>query len=100
MPGKTRWTVEARRYFLDEWEEGVAERVRAERHDGVAWVRVLEAVYWWPTHEGKEWPGKVITPPELDEVKAEPDVWAHVESELGHDERYRWELLPNPAAPE
>jgi hypothetical protein len=96
MPDETRWTVERRRYFFQEWEEGVAERVRAELQDGAAWVRVLEAVYWWPAHEGKDWPGCVIPVPVWDGVGPELDTWAHFEHASGHDGRYRWEALPNP----
>jgi hypothetical protein len=91
---ETRWIVERRRYFFDQWEEGVAERVRAERRDGVAWVRVLEAVYWWPAHEGKEWPAAIVAAPVWDGAGPEPDAWAHFDAALGHDERYRWETLP------
>src|SRR5438876_10216985 len=58
--GRTRLIVERRLYFFERWEDSIAERVRAERHDEGAWVRVLEAIYWWPEHEGKEWPAMVI----------------------------------------
>jgi hypothetical protein len=70
---ETRWIVDRRRYFFDQWEEGVAERVRAERRDGVAWVRVLEAVYWWPAQEGKEWPAAIVATPVWDGEGPEPD---------------------------
>ena len=92
--GVTRWTVDRRIYYLDRWVDGVAERVRAERKDETKWVRVLEAVYWWPEHEGKEWPGVVIPAPEWGGIPPEPDTWAHFESAVGIDERYRWEPLP------
>jgi hypothetical protein len=85
---------ESRRYFLDDWEDGVAQRVRAERHDEVAWVRVLDAVYWWPTREGKEWPCEVIvTPIRTTTEDAEPDAWAYFEKAVGVDGRYRWEAV-------
>jgi len=91
---ETRWSVDRRRYFFEQWEEGVAERIRAERRDDAAWVRVLEAVYWWPAHEGKEWPAAIVVPPVWYGVGPEPDTWAHFESALGHGEAYRWESLP------
>jgi hypothetical protein len=88
--------IESRRYFLEQWEDGVAQRVRAERHDALSWVRVLEAVCWWPTHEGKEWPCKVIVVPGHDAgVDPEPDAWTHFENQLGMDDRYRWEPAEN-----
>ena len=86
----TRWTFEGRRYFLDRFEDGVAQRVRAERHDDVKWVRTLEAVYWWPAREGKEWPCQVIVPPDDD---TNVDLWAYFEDAVGMDERYRWEPI-------
>ena len=91
---ETRWIVDRRRSFLDQWEDGVAERVRAERRDGTAWVRVLEAVYWWPAHEGKQWPAAIIARPVWDGVGPESDAWAHFDAALGHDQRYRWDPLP------
>jgi hypothetical protein len=94
--GHTRFVVERRQYFLERWEEGIAERVRAERHDQAAWVRVLEAVYWWPEREGKEWPALVVPGPEWGGVLPEPDTWVHFEKSLGMDERYRWEPLSGP----
>jgi hypothetical protein len=90
----TRWTVERRQYFFEQWEEGVAERVRAEHKSGTAWVRILEAVYWWPAREGKDWPGLVIAVPTWSGVGPEPDGWAQFEQARGHDTRYRWEALP------
>jgi hypothetical protein len=48
---ETRWTVTARRYYDTnggEGFQGVAEKVRTERRDHVAWIRILETVYWWP----------------------------------------------------
>lgn len=90
---RTRLVVERRLYFFESWQEGVAERVRAERHDKTAWVRVLEAIYWWPEHEGKEWPAVVIPGPEWDGSSPEPDIWAHFETSLGMDKRYRWDPL-------
>ena len=98
--GRTRWIVERRRYFFEKREDGVAERVRAERQDEVAWVRVLEAVYWWPAHEGKQWPAEVVHLPVWKGGDApEPDAWAHFEAALGIDERYRWEQLPGTSDP-
>ena len=91
--GVTRWTVERRIYFPERWSHGVAERVRAERHDDTAWVRVLDAVYWWPEHEGKQWPAAVVPAPEWTGAGPEPDVWTHFETTLGMDERHRWEQL-------
>ena len=79
------------------WDDGVAEKVRAERKDDVAWVRVLEAVYWWPAHEGKEWPAVVVIGPEWTGMGPEPDVWAHFEATLEMtDDRYRWEEVSGP----
>ncbi len=90
----TRWVIESRRYFLGEWEDGVAQRVRAERQDDVSWVRVLDAVYWWPTHEGREWPCEVIVAPvRMTTDDEEPDAWAHFEKVVGVDERYRWDPI-------
>jgi len=91
--GRTRLVVERRLYFFESWVDGVAERVRAERHDEVAWVRVLEAIYWWPEREGKEWPAVVIPGPVWDGLSLEPDIWTYFETSLGMDERYRWETL-------
>jgi len=93
-PHGTRWTVSRRRYVLGDWYYGVAEKVRAERKDAIAWVRLLEAMYWWPEHEGKEWPGVVVPGPEWTGVGPEPDVWAHFEATLGiTDDRFIWEAL-------
>jgi len=85
--------VERRRYFFNDGEDGIAERIRAERYDHVAWVRVLDAIYWWPEYEGKEWPAVVIPGPESYGSSPEPDIWAHFETTIGMDERYRWEPL-------
>lgn len=74
-------------YHFDRWDEGVAQRVRAEREDGI--TRLLEAIYWWPAREGPEWPATIVTIPEG------ADAWAHFEAALGMDERYRWEPLPS-----
>jgi hypothetical protein len=98
MADETRWAVERRRYFFGQWVEGVAELVRAERHDGVAWVRVLEAVYWWPEQEGKDWPCCVIAPPDCD-GRGESNAWAYFEQVRQHDARYRWEPLPTADPP-
>src|SRR5207302_8475548 len=98
--GQTRWVVERRRYFLERWKHGVAELVRAERRDETAWVRVLEAVYWWPKHEGREWPAIAIPGPERTGEGFEPDTWEHFEAALGMDQRYRWEGVSDPSAPE
>ena len=89
----TRWSVTRRRYVLDLWDVGVAEKVRAERRDQVAWVRVLEAVYWWPEHEGREWPALVVPAPQWSGIGAEPDTWAHFEEVLGFHDRYTWEVI-------
>jgi pyruvate-formate lyase-activating enzyme len=80
-------------YYFDGWDEGVAQRVRAEREDGIR--RVLETIYWWPAREGKEWPATVVPIPEWTGVGEEADAWAHFEATLGMDERYRWEPLPD-----
>lgn len=95
--GRTQWIVEKRRYFLDEWEDGVAERVRAERYDETAWARVLDAIYWWPEREGKHWPAEVILIPlrSAGDIP-EPDAWAHFEAAVEIDDRYRWEEIPGP----
>jgi hypothetical protein len=90
----TSWNVESRAYYLGEFEDGVAQRVRAERQDDSAWTRVLETIYWWPAHEGKEWPAPVVPVPEWTGIGDETDAWAHFETALGMDERYRWEPLP------
>jgi hypothetical protein len=90
----TRWTVESRRYFFEDWDDGVAERVRAERHDDTAWTRVLEVIYWWPAREGKEWPAETVPVPEWTGTGPETDAWAHFETTLGMDERYRWDPVP------
>jgi hypothetical protein len=87
---KTEWDTERRRYFFDEREEGVAELVRAV-HRSEALTRTLEAVYWWPEHEGPEWPAAVIV--RDDENSA--DAWSQFEASLRMDERYRWEPLPD-----
>jgi hypothetical protein len=55
----TQWNVESRKYYFDRWDEGVAQRVRAEREDGM--TRVLETIYWWPAREGKEWPAAGVS---------------------------------------
>jgi hypothetical protein len=91
--GRTHFVVERRLYFFEGWEEGIAELVRAERHDHVAWVRSLEAIYWWPEREGKEWQALVVPAPEWGGVPPEPNMWAHFEGLLGMDDRYRWEPL-------
>jgi hypothetical protein len=100
-PEGRRWTVSRRNYFLKsrsgegEWDEGVAEKVRAERKDGTAWIRVLEAVFWWPMHEGKEWPGVVVPAPEWLGAGPEPDTWGHFEATVGMtSDRFRWEATP------
>ena len=86
--------IERRLYFFKGLEDGIAERVRAERHDGTRWVRVLEAVYWWPEHEGKDWPAIVIPGPVWDGLGPEPDIWTYFEASQGMDERCRWDPLP------
>jgi len=94
---ETRWIVTARRYYDTsggEGFEGVAEKVRAERHDHVAWIRVLETVYWWPWIEGPEWPAQVIPGPEWYGIGPEPDTWAHFEGVVRLAARCRWEQLP------
>jgi hypothetical protein len=114
----TRWAVESRRYFVGDWEDGVAERVRAERLDACAWTRVLATVYWcparegkewparegkewparegkeWPAREGREWPCAVVPIPEWTGVGDETDAWAYFEAKLEIDKRYRWGPLP------
>src|ERR1700730_19438830 len=62
--GRSRFVVERRQYLLEGWVDGVAELVRVERHDHTAFVRVAEAVYWWPEHEGKVWPALVVPGPD------------------------------------
>jgi hypothetical protein len=52
-------------YFLDAPHLGSAERVRGERDDDCAWVRVLGSIYWWPAHEDREWRGAIISDPSL-----------------------------------
>jgi hypothetical protein len=37
---------------FDRRQDGVAQRVRAEREQNDRWTRVLETIYWWPAHEG------------------------------------------------
>lgn len=74
----------------------MAQRVRAERSDDVSWVRVLDVVYWWPAHEGKEWPCTVIIAPVVDAADdSDPNAWAHFEQAVGMDDRYRWEPVGN-----
>ncbi len=94
--GRTRLVVERRLYLFNGEVDGIAERVRAERHDQLAWVRVLEAIYWWPEHEGKEWPGMVIALPDSGGSNLDPDAWAHFETSLGMDDRYTGEPLAEP----
>ena len=95
--GETQWTVERRRYLFEDEEDGIAERVRAERHDGTAWVRILEAIYWWPTHEGKQWPAEVIPIPVWGGGDTPPaDAWTHFEITAEIGDRHRWESLPVP----
>jgi hypothetical protein len=89
---ETRWRVVRRRYFK-EWVEGIAEKVVAERRDHVAWTRVLEAVFWWPQTEGKEWPAIVVPGPEWLGVGPEPDTWAHFEAAVGFDATYSFDEL-------
>jgi hypothetical protein len=85
--------VERRQYFFEDWVDGIAELVRAERHNDGAWVRVAEAVYWWPEHEGKDWPALVVPGPEWGGVPPQPDTWAHFEGSVGMDDRHRWEPI-------
>jgi hypothetical protein len=87
----TEWSFESRIYYFERFEEGVAERVRAERSDDGAWKRILDAVYWWPAHEGKSWPGSVVPIPAWSGVGEEVDAWSHFEATFGMDDRYRWE---------
>jgi hypothetical protein len=87
----TRWSVETRAYYFGEFAEGTAQRVRAEHEEDGMWTRVLEAIYWWPGHEGKEWPATVVPGPERTLSGQQTDAWAHFEATLGMDERYRWE---------
>jgi hypothetical protein len=94
--GRTRFTVDRRQYFLEEFVEGIAELVRAERRDEGALVRVLESVYWWPEHEGKAWPALIVPGPEWAGLPPQPDTWAHFEKAIGVDERYRWEAYSGP----
>lgn len=95
--GHTRFVVERRQYFIEEWVAGIAELVRAERHNGGAWVRIAEAVYWWPEREGKEWPALVVPGPEWGGGSPQPDTWAHFEASIGMDDRYRWEPFSVPS---
>jgi hypothetical protein len=90
----TSSTVESRVYYLGDFQDGVAQRVRAERSDHVAWTRSLETIYWWPAREGKEWPAAVVPIPEWTGIGEEPDAWSHFETAVGIDDRYRWEPLP------
>ncbi len=97
LDAETRWTVTARRSYIKnggDGFEGVAEKVRAERRDHVAWTRVLETVYRWPWIEGPEWPALVIPAPEWLGVGPEPDTWAHFEEVARLAGRCRWEQLP------
>jgi hypothetical protein len=91
VDGSTRWSVTRRRYRFEGVDEGVAELVRAERHDGTAWNRVLEAFYWWPTHEGREWPALVVPVPAWDGVGEETDPWTYFDAAISIDDRYVWE---------
>ena len=88
-PVRTRWKVDRRRYFLKgahrEWEDGVAEKVRAEREDGTAWVRVLEASHWWPQHEGKEEPAVASTGPKGTGRGHGAAAWAQLRGPPGRD---------------
>ena len=90
----TRWIVENRAYYPGEWDEGIAQRVRAERDDDASWTRVLETIYWWPAREGKQWPATLVPIPEWSGAGAETDAWTHFETTLGLDDGYRWEPLP------
>ena len=76
-----------------EWDEGIAQRVRAERDDDASWTRVLETIYWWPAREGKQWPATLVPIPEWSGAGAETDAWTHFETTLGLDDGYRWEPL-------
>src|ERR1700730_5043939 len=95
--GRSRFVVERRQYLLEGWVDGVAELVRVERHDHTAFVRVAEAVYWWPEHEGKVWPALVVPGPDWGGVPPQPDTWAHFETSIGMDDRYRWESFSIPS---
>jgi hypothetical protein len=86
----THWKVESRLYYCEKWEDGVAQLVRGE-HQTEQGSRIVEAVFWWPAREGKEWPATVIT---IDSESDSTDLWAHFEQRLGMDDRYRWEQLP------
>jgi hypothetical protein len=87
---KTKWKVESRRYLFEEHDEGVAELVRTVRRTA-SLTRTLEAVYWWPEHEGPEWPAAIVV--RDDENPA--DAWSQFKASLRMDERYRWEPLPD-----
>ena len=69
----TRFRVSARQYwfrverpgmkFDHEVIEGVAELVCAEhtlRTHAPDFRRMSQAIYWWPEHEGSEWPCRVF----------------------------------------
>lgn len=86
----TEWTVESRLYYLGKWEDGVAQLVRGE-HGDESLTRTLQVVFWWPAHEGKEWPATVIVPDSMTDASS---AWMHFEATLDIDERYRWEQLP------
>jgi hypothetical protein len=55
---------------------------------------VLEAVYWWPAHEGKEWPAVVVPVTAWDGLGDEPDPWEHLHTLIALDDRYRWKDEP------
>jgi hypothetical protein len=79
----TKWRVESRIYYFDRQEEVVAQRVRVEREQNDVWTRVLETIYWWPAHEGKEWPALVVPVPEWTRAEASGDIPEHWRNPAG-----------------
>jgi hypothetical protein len=87
----TAWIIERRRYFFLDYTEGVGSGFERYKREPI--TRVLTASYWWPEHEGREWPAAVVVGPEWGCVGEEPDAWSHFEQEIGMDGRFRCEAL-------
>ena len=58
--------------------------------------RMSQAIYWWPEHEGSEWPCRVFAIADESGDPLDSDPWQFFEDALGGDTegKLRWVELP------
>jgi hypothetical protein len=97
----TRYFISARQYWIrierpgmrydHEHIEGVAELVRAEhRSPHLDEQRISQAIYWWPQHEGREWPSRVFFVADDWGDPSDRDPWGYLHECLGLADGTRW----------